>query len=443
MEKKISENQASSKVEINIPDISNVEIKTHKSNDKLPGFIKLLCSAQIFLIVVILFIVCCSCIQCSSSNLENSLGFKFVPSKSDTYAAIFLALITLCATLSTLIPYIIGRAVTSKQIHKEAKLLVDEVFQMTKGKINNLIDQIADIQITQSLLKSQIEGVKTQVNAYQGQVNAYQGQVNAYQGQVEETKNDLEDKIKKNYDATIKQLLWEEGHMARMIAYLLRYKQSSSLNDDAKTKDCEENENKNIKTKEQREVEEICWSIGWSAKAMIRYFMSSGQGFHIQDFLNICTEILTDCKDAIESINKDIIKKDIINNDKGRNKVVRAFIDLYDTFRFYDKYEKKPKEDNDPPLVYTQKEDVKEFLKTIYDILVADCESEIKEIRINEIKKAIKNKAKWKEYLPNIDKNARGEEEKAQKVKALEDAHRWLIKNGICDENWKPLKEKS
>lgn len=116
-------------------------------------------------------------------------GFEARIFDSNTYTSIILALITLCATLAVVIPYIVGRAITDIQIKNVAK-------------------------------KSYEEDLDKMTQDYSKRFR------------------DLEDGIRKEEERQkdiLNHLSWAEAHLSRMVSYLLNKKIGTDTEDKIET----------------------------------------------------------------------------------------------------------------------------------------------------------------------------------------------------------------
>jgi hypothetical protein len=131
----------------------------------------------------------------------------------------------------------------------------------------------------------------------------------------------------RNYRDAIEQLEGAEAHLSRMISYSLLYDvQSIDFAEDIK-----DNESKLDPRAHP------FWAIGWAAKAMIRYVKIAPM-FHTKNFVTYCVDYILLSSEMIEKIKvTENLLKDA--NLDFKNKVLRAFIDLFDAMGFYYSYE--------------------------------------------------------------------------------------------------------
>ena len=257
--------------------------------------------------------------------------------EGNSFVSILLAIITLCITLSVIIPYILSEAAMRNAIKAERRVVEKQYDQLIEDKFNEALN---------------------------------------------ETKFNL------------KELNRAESHLSRMIGYLLRYKNNT--------------------TNSPERVKEIGWSIGWTAKSMIRYIKASDDNsFHAQKFFDDCQMCICSTKSIIKNleIDSDPTKRDLM---RVEDKALRAFIDLFDVFQFL-KY--RPSR-----LKLTKEKELLDLLKLLYSKLSVFYGNNLK----STISEALEIKAKHKEYLPN-------------EIAFIKKAHNWLKENHICDDNWDPV----
>ena len=214
----------------------------------------------------------------------------------------------------------------------------------------------------------------------------------------EENLDEIKQTIEEKYnhaisrcDEDLDKLFWAEGHTSRMISYLLRYK-----------------------TGKGNPLTECGWAIGWSAKAMIRYFrLEDKDRFHSQKFVEQCQACIIDSKEQIKKLDVSLIK-DAKKVEETKAIVLRAFIDLFDVFQFH-------KSQSNASFLLIDEKGLMEVLRVIYAKL-----SEFDKDYINTVKEALLKKAKHKEYYSN--------------TLAFENyAHQWLVNNGVCDNEWRVI----
>lgn len=206
------------------------------------------------------------------------VGLESQIMKSNDYFTVILSLITLCATLAVVIPYIVGKSVSK-----------------------NYIDEKVDLAIKQN--DKQIEKVRDRIDDVF--IDIKQSRQNA-----EDAYKESREKMEKQYEQSMKAMSWAEAHLSRMTAYLLAFK------------------NGNKKT----EKNEHSWAIGWASKALSRYinlYESSERHFNIDSFIQYCLDIIDYSSKDLKLFNLE--EKDTSD---AKGKVLRAFIDLYDAVRF-------------------------------------------------------------------------------------------------------------
>ena len=236
---------------------------------------------------------------------DKIVGLESDIMKSNDYFTIILSLITLCATLAVVIPYIVGKSISQKQISEEVAQRLDEFKNQYDDLLSRMRDQIfenklrgddairdAEIKFNELVSNTQTD-IKTKVNSGLQSL---------------EVKNA---KVIKGYNMA-------EAHLSRMTAYLLLYKAGIS--------------------KEQSpapsQYMESFWAIGWAAKSLIRYAnFYSNDYYGMQEFITMSLSII---KDANDNITKG-------ENTSGANaqdydgKIIRAFIDVYDAIQFMER----------------------------------------------------------------------------------------------------------
>ena len=119
-----------------------------------------------------------------------------VDSFGTDYMTILLSLITLCATLAVVIPYLIGKIYTESQVDSKVQEAKDEC----QKEVENLFSQSND-------------NLKKESEKYR---NQFEDLKNEYSKRI----HDVDNAINQN----IKALDVEVGHNARMISYLLSHK---------------------------------------------------------------------------------------------------------------------------------------------------------------------------------------------------------------------------
>lgn len=210
-------------------------------------------------------------IEESISGIESNLL------SSNNYTAIILALITLCATLAVVIPYIVGSSLTKNTVKDYASGIVEETKDRFGKERKEMIEDL------EKLMKNADDRIYA----------------------LEHLKN-TRDRI----DETVDMLSWAEAHLSRMQAYFLANKNSQ----DGRTK-------------------ELFWSIGWASKSLIRYLALSKNDknrYHKVKFMEDDIKCIVHVQENLQRENI-FIDKDSI--DVAR----RSFVDLYDALRLLEK----------------------------------------------------------------------------------------------------------
>ncbi len=181
-----------------------------------------------------------------STNLLNSI--ESLNDSNNGFNSIMLAMITLCATLAVVIPYVVGKSLTHQEV--------------------------------MDMVKKEAEDNRTSFD-------------------------------KKNAE-TVKALEWSEAHNCRMIAYLLLQNKSLCHNPTDTTKgkneECDSQNDKQIKIPEYKPE----WVIGWASKALIRYFKQERARPDTQKFCNYCLTYISEAsKDIKTNVNIDILIRSI------------------------------------------------------------------------------------------------------------------------------------
>lgn len=228
---------------------------------------------------------------------------------SNNYLAIILTLITLCVSLSVVIPYIVGRSISAKTI----KDTVDELYKKDR------------------------------------------------------------DSSELKYKKYIKKLLLAEGHLSRMISYILLNSSKDKFN--------------TVLTNEKYdEKAHPYWAIGWGSKAIIRYIdcYSKSKNDYNESFINESVNYVIDASASM--ISQGISKE---TGHKAKEKIIRAFVDVVDLIGFDESFS--------GVLSIEQTLKIKEAAKKLY--------REITRLEIPEkdiIKLAVL-KSKYKDYLTPKD----------------------------------------
>ncbi len=186
--------------------------------------------------------------------LDDTLLEEATLMDSNNYLAIILTLITLCVSLSVVIPYIVGRSISAKTI----KDTVDDLYEKDK---NNSDQQ---------------------------------------------------------YKRYVDKLLLAEGHLSRMISYLLLH---SSKDKYSKTLSCSEYD----------EESHPYWAIGWASKSLIRYIKSDSRSYKSNNssFIVNCVKYIVDAN-AIITCNGISASDAVLFKDK----IERAFVDITDVMGY-------------------------------------------------------------------------------------------------------------
>lgn len=245
--------------------------------------------------------------------------------EANDYLAIILTLITLCVSLSAAIPYIVGKAVTSNQV----KDTVEELYRKQK--------------------------------------------------------DDNERNIKKAID----KLEAAEGHLSRMIAYILMF----SVKDE------------NFKARfssfnNYNPDHHPFWALGWASKGLIRYIKVAQSDaintFAIERFCENCVKYIQDASVLIA----DISSKDIKTTSPTSfcdGKVLRAYVDLFDALGFYKAFRYNRK----VGVLITEKKEkeLNETLMELYKVLTPSAPGFYDE----SIAKEISKKSKYSQFLKDSD----------------------------------------
>lgn len=228
---------------------------------------------------------------------------------SNNYLAIILTLITLCVSLSVVIPYIVGRSISAKTI----KDTVDELYKKDR------------------------------------------------------------DNTEQKYKKYVEKLLLAEGHLSRMISYILLLSSKDKFN--------------TVLTKEKYdEKAHPYWALGWGAKSVIRYidcYSKSKNGYNAS-FINDAVKYVVDASNSM--ISQGI---SIETGQKAKEKIIRAFVDVVDLIGIDERHS--------GVLSVEQTSKIKESAKILY--------REIARLNITkeELIKVAVLKSKYKDYLSSKD----------------------------------------
>lgn len=257
--------------------------------------------AQAILIVFVAIVICChQCQAPKAHNQPNSTviqqpmnelqGDDIVPSPSEEadstiysfgtdYMTILLSLITLCATLAVVIPYLIGRIYTESQVDKKV--------QEVDNKLDDKVDKVQFNEFSKKLSED--------IN---NELNRYKDEFSELRNEYSERLQGVDSAINKS----LKILDVEVAHNARMISYLLSHKVGESENP----------------------LLVNAWTIGWASKALLRYTKHDyGNYFHLNKFINNSIDYIIVAGNSIPDKS--------VKTEEERSIIIRALTDLFDS----------------------------------------------------------------------------------------------------------------
>ena len=205
---------------------------------------------------------------------------SFINSFSTDYMTILLSLITLCATLAVVIPYLIGRIYTESQVDKKVQEIDSKLDKkkLDEDKYNEFSRKLS-------------EDINNELNRYKDEFSELR---NAYSERLQGVDSAI--------DQSIRILDVEVAHNARMISYLLSHKIGESENS----------------------LLVNAWTIGWASKALLRYTKHDyGNYFHLNKFINNSIDYII--------VAGNNILDNRVENEEERSIILRALTDLFDS----------------------------------------------------------------------------------------------------------------